>query len=122
MFLRSQFFFYRIYFKITDPIKCIIFSWNPKLENFELSRSSFPKTICYALIGFNILYLCAATFVFVGLRRIDTHLSTVSLASHFLIVTSQWYCLLFRSLYTAKAEKPCVFDEQCNTSGKMSFQ
>jgi len=105
MFLQNQFFFFRIYFKVLDCMNCIVFSWNPKLEYFELNRPLYTKILCYFLIGFQFLYLCAASFVLLGLKKRDRDLSTVSLALHLLLLTSQWYCLLFRSFYTTKANE-----------------
>jgi len=102
MFLQNQFFFFRFYFKIMDPLKCIIFTWNPKLEYFEMSRSLSTKIICHVLIFFEILYLCAATYVFFVMKM--NGLSTISSAFHILLITASWYSLLFRGFYTTKAQ------------------
>jgi len=107
MFLQNQFFFYRFYFKIMDPMKCIIFTWNPKLEYFEMSRSLFTKRISHALIAFQLLYMCAATNAFRVLKI--KGLSTMSLAFHLVIITGNWYCVLFRCLYTTKAKELVSF-------------
>jgi len=103
MFLQNQFFFYRFYFKIMDRMNCIIFSWNPKLEYFEMSRSLSIKRISYALIVFQFVYMCAASYVFLIIKM--KGLSTTSLAFHLVILTCSWYCLLFRVFYTTKAKE-----------------
>jgi len=102
MFLQNQFFFYRFYFKIMDPMKCIIFTWNPQLKHFEMSRSLFTKRISHAPIALHFLYMCAATHAFLVLKM--KGLSTMSLAFHLAILTANWYCLLFRCLHTTKAK------------------
>jgi len=107
MFLQNQFFFYRFYFKIMDPMKCIIFTWNPKLEYFEISRSLSTKRISHALIVFQVLYLIAATYVFLVMKT--KGLSTMSLAFHLATITMNWYCLIFRCFYTTKAKELVSF-------------
>jgi len=103
MFLKNHFFFFRFYFKIMDPLKCIIFTWNPKLEYFEMSRSLSIKRISYALIVFQFLYSFAATYVFLAMKI--KGLSTISLAFHLVILACNWYLLLFRCFYTTKANE-----------------
>jgi len=107
MFLQNHFFFYRFYFRIMDPMKCIIFTWNPKLEFFEMSRSLTIKIICHSLLVFHFLYLCAATFVFLAMNV--KGLSTMSLALHLTTITMHWYTLLFRCFYTTKAKELVSF-------------
>jgi len=107
MFLQNQFFFFRFYFKIMDPMKCIIFTWNPKLEYFEMSRSLSTKIICHVLIFFEILYLCAATYVFIVMKM--KGLSTISSAFHILLIAASSYSLLFRCFYTTKAKELVSF-------------
>jgi len=103
MFLQNQFFFYRFYFKIMDPIKCIIFTWNPKLEYFEMSRSLFTKRICVTLNVFLILHSLAATFIFLVMKMKGQ--STMSMVFHLLFLTMSWYCVPFRIFYTTKAKE-----------------
>jgi len=103
MFLRNQFFFFRVYFKILDKMNCIVFSWNQKLEYFELTRSLSNKIICYCLTGFHFLFMCVASYVFQGLKMKGAN-SDVYLALHLTILIAAWYGLLFRSCYTTKAE------------------
>jgi len=109
MFLQNQFSFYRFYFKIMDRLNCIIFTWNPKREYFEISRSLSTKRFCYALIVFHFLYLAAASYVLLVMK--NKGLSTMSLALHPPLLLVNWYCLLFRSFYTTKAtELVCLFN------------
>jgi len=107
MFLQNQFFFYRLYFKLMDRINCIIFTWNPKVEYFEMSQSLSRKRISHALIGFHILHSIAATYIFL-VMKINVKM-TLSLAFHILLITMNWYCLLFRCFYTTKAKELVCF-------------
>jgi len=109
MFLKNQFFFYRLYFKIMDRMNCIVFTWNPKLEYFEMSQSLLTKRVSHVLIVFHFLYLCVATYVFVAIKMRGQ--STMSLAFHLPFLIANWYSLLFRSFYTTKAnELVCLFN------------
>jgi len=103
MFLQNQFFFYTLYFKIMDRLHCIIFTWHPKLECFEMSRSLSTRRFCYALTAFHFLYVCAATYVLLVMKM--KGLSTVSLGLHLSLLTVNWYNLLWRCFYTTKAEE-----------------
>jgi len=107
MFLKNQFFFFRVYFKIMDRMNCIIFTWNPKLEYFEMSRSLSTKIISHALIVFQFMCLCAATYVFLIIKM--KGLSTVSLAFHLLAITATCYLLLFRCVYITKSKELVCF-------------
>jgi len=126
MFLKKQFFFYKIYFKIMDPTKCLVLSWSPRLEYFKMSRSSSAKAISYFLIGMQVLYLCAAWHVFVGLKMRGA-MSTISLALHLPMLSVQWHALLFRSLYTTKAKElvclmnTLIFLEKHHCSNKFAY-
>jgi len=103
MFLQNQFFYFRFYFKIMNPMKCIIFTWKPNKEYFEITRSSSTKRISQALIVFQFLHLCAATYVFLFMKI--RSLWTISLAFHLVFLTCHWYCILFRCFYTTKAKE-----------------
>jgi len=103
MFLQKQFFFYRFYFKIMDRMNCIIFTWNSKLKYFEMSRSLSKKRLCFALSVLHFLYMCAATYVFLVMKM--KGLSTISLALHLPYLIVNWYCMLWRFFYTAKARE-----------------
>jgi len=107
MFLQNQFFFFRVYFKISDRMNCIIFTWNPKRERFEMCRSLFTKRITHVLMVFHFLYSFAATYVFVAMKM--KGFWTISLAFHIVIITTTWYCLLFRCFYTTKAKELVSF-------------
>jgi len=88
-----------------DPKNSVIFSRNPKREVFELSRSSYTNAICYGLTGFNFLFMCAASYVFLGLKMNQTNWD-LCLAMHLTILTTSWYALLFRTFYTMRAKEP----------------
>jgi len=68
MFLRNQFFFFRFYFKIMDRMNCILFTWNPKVEYFEMSQALSTKMISHVLIVFQFMWMCAATCVFLAIQ------------------------------------------------------
>jgi len=107
MFLRNQFFFFRFYFKIMDRMNCIIFTWNPKIEYFEMSQALSTKMISHVLIVFQFLWICAATCVFLAFQI--KGLPTISLAFHLLTITLNFYFLLFRCFYTTKAKELVCF-------------
>jgi len=105
MFLRSQFFFFKAYFKLMDRLNCVIFTWNPKLAVFETRESIRSRKICYTLVGLHVLYMCASSYVFLSLKSKEKNLSTLSDAFHLLVVLASWYLLIFRSFYTTKADE-----------------
>jgi len=111
MFLRSQFFFFKIYFQLMDYLYCIIFSWNSKLELFEMRKSLVCRNISYGLVVLNLLYMCASSYVLWDLKSTGKDLSIFSIALHLLGVVGSWYLLLLRSLYTTKAgELVCLMN------------
>jgi len=111
MFLRSHFYFFKTYFQCMDRFNCIIFSWNPKVEFFEMKKSFSFRTICYSLVGLHFFYMCASSYVFVGLRLKGEELSILTIAFHLLGIIAGWYLLLLRSFYTTKAsELVCIMN------------
>jgi len=105
MFLKNQFFVYELYFKIMDSLSCITFTWNSKLQIFAMTKSICRRQFCYSLIGLHFIYMCAASYLFLHLHVNGTNFQTAFLACHYMLLTSNWYCLLFRSLYTTKASE-----------------
>jgi len=112
MFLRSQFFFYRIYFDLLNRTNSFIFTWNPKKECFEMFKSVVPKSVSYASICFNSVHSFAASYIFLVLWLKKTEPSTISIAFHFLGLTATCYSFLWRSLYVIKAsELICIMNK-----------
>jgi len=112
MFLRGQFFFYRIYFNLLDRTYSLIFTWNPKQECFEINKSLVPKMVSCVSICFNLLHFSAASYVFLMLRPQRTETSTIIIAFHFLGLAAVCYCFLWRSLYFIKAsELICIMNK-----------
>jgi len=111
MFLRSQFYFFKTYFQCMDHLHCIIFSWNPKIEFFEMKKSFISRTICYVLVGLHLAYMCASSYVCVEVISKGEELSILSVVLHLLGTIASWYLLLFRSFYTTKAsELVCIMN------------
>jgi len=111
MFLRSQFFFYRIYFHILNRTNSIIFTWTPKKECFEMFKPvNVPKSVSYASICFNWIHSFAASYNFLMLWVKET--STFSIAFHFLGFVGTCYCFLWRSLYVIKTgDTICIMNK-----------
>jgi len=112
MFLRSQFFFYKIYFDLLDRSNSLIFTWNPEKECFEMNKSLVPKKVSYISICLNLIYLVSACYVFLMLRLKGTETSTISIAFHIMVLVGTFYCFLWRSLYFIKAsELICIMNK-----------
>jgi len=103
MFLQNQFFFFEIYFQLVDHLRCITFSWNTKLESFEMTKSLRVKCFSYGLLLLHFIYMTASSYVLLNLKLKGTEVSTISLVFHLYVITGFWYLFLFRSFYTTKA-------------------
>jgi len=111
MFLQSQFFFYEIYFKMMDRLRCIILSWNPELERFELSKSFVTKYFCYSLVGLHLAYMIGSSYILLSMKFRGMELSTISISFHLLCIVGNWCCFVFRFFYTTNArELVCIMN------------
>jgi len=104
MFLRSQFFFYRVYFQLLDHLKCIIFTWNPSTEYFEMNKSLAVRSFSWSLVILHLIYMCGSSYILFIFNLNEMGVSTISIVFHLLVNTGNWYWCIFRVLYTHKAE------------------
>jgi len=105
MFLRSQFFFYKIYFDLLDRSNSLTFTWNPEKEGFEMKKPLVPKIVSCTSIFSHLIHFFAASYIFLILRLQGTETSTISIAFHFLGLTASCYGFLWRSLYVINARE-----------------
>jgi len=112
MFLRSQFFVYKIYFGLLDRLHILTVSWNLEKECFEMKKSLLSKQISYTTICSNWIYFIAASYIFLMLKVSGTETSTISITLHFLALTGTCYTFLWGSLYVIKAsELVCIMNK-----------
>jgi len=102
MFLRQQFYFYKIYFRLADFFKLLPITWDSSQNIFKLKNAKLRRLLIRILLASNFLYMIRATFVFAVVAS-NTHNSPgflVNIVFHILGLGVSLYLLLYRCLYT----------------------